>query len=78
MSDIALLYRDACMAELSAIKPGNVHMFADGHGMVVQDFIKSADASSQVIAKPNLSVDERILTAVKLSLIHISEPTRPY
>ena len=47
MSDIALLYRDACMAELSAIKPGNVHMFADGHGMVVQDFIKSADASSQ-------------------------------
>lgn len=65
MSDISLLYRDACMAELSAIKPGNVHMFADGHGMVVQDFIKSADASSQVIAKPNLSVGERILSAVK-------------
>jgi triphosphoribosyl-dephospho-CoA synthase len=65
MSDIALLYRDACMAELSAIKPGNVHMFADGHGMVVQDFIKSADASSQVIAKPDLTVGERILSAVK-------------
>ena len=64
MSDVALLYRDACMAELSAIKPGNVHMFADGHGMVVQDFIKSADASSQSIAKPNLSVGERILNAV--------------
>jgi len=67
VSDIALLYHDACMAELSAIKPGNVHMFADGHGMVVQDFIKSADASSQVIAKPNLSVGERILSAVKAS-----------
>ena len=65
MSDIALLYRDACMAELSAIKPGNVHMFADGHGMVVLDFITSADASSQVIAKPDLSVGERILSAVK-------------
>jgi len=65
VSDIALIYRDACMAELSAIKPGNVHMFADGHGMVVQDFIKSADASSQVIAKPYLSVGERILIAVK-------------
>jgi triphosphoribosyl-dephospho-CoA synthase len=65
MSDIALFYRDACMAELSAIKPGNVHMFADGHGMVVQDFIKSADASTQAIAKPNISVGERILSAVK-------------
>jgi triphosphoribosyl-dephospho-CoA synthase len=65
VSDIALIYRDACMAELSAVKPGNVHMFADGHGMVVQDFIKSADASAQVIAKPNLSVGERILSAVK-------------
>ena len=53
------------MAELSAIKPGNVHMFADGHGMEVQDFIKSADASSQVIAKPNLTVGERVLSAIK-------------
>lgn len=67
MIDIALLYRDACMAELSAVKPGNVHMFADGHGMVVQDFIKSADASSKVIALPNLSVGERILNAIKAS-----------
>jgi len=67
VSDIALIYRDACMAELSAVKPGNVHMFADGHGMVVQDFIKSADTSSKVIAKPNLSVGERILSAVKAS-----------
>lgn len=65
LSHIVLHYRDACMAELSAIKPGNVHMFADGHGMVVQDFIKSAEASSQVIASPNLSVGERILTAIK-------------
>ena len=65
MIDIGLIYRQACMAELSAIKPGNVHMFADGHGMVVQDFIKSADASSQVIAKPNLNVGDLILSAVK-------------
>lgn len=64
MSEIAQHYRDACMAELSALKPGNVHIFADGHGMVVQDFIKSADASAQVIAMPNLSVGERILSAV--------------
>ena len=65
LSDIAFIYRDACIEELSAVKPGNVHMFADGHGMVLQDFIKSADASSQVIATPFLSVGERILNAVK-------------
>ena len=62
---LAAKYRDACMAELSALKPGNVHLFADGHGMVVQDFIKSADASSQVIASPNLGLGERILSAIK-------------
>ncbi|MEY4929079.1 MAG: hypothetical protein RL279_818, partial [Pseudomonadota bacterium] len=38
-------YRNACLAELQAIKPGNVHVFADGHGMTVHDFIKSADAT---------------------------------
>ena len=32
-------YYNACMAEIQALKPGNVHMFADGHGMTVQDFI---------------------------------------
>ncbi len=62
---ISQQYRDACMAELSALKPGNVHLFADGHGMVVQDFVKSADVSAQTIATPNLSVGERILSAVK-------------
>ena len=62
---VAAKYRDACMAELTALKPGNVHIFADGHGMVVQDFIKSADTSTQFIAASELSVGERILSAVK-------------
>lgn len=53
------------MAELQAIKPGNVHVFADGHGMTIHDFIKSAEVSAVEIAKPNLSVGERILSAVK-------------
>ena len=58
-------YRDACMAELTAIKPGNVHMFADGHGMVVQDFIQSANASAPAIAQVGLTVGERILNATQ-------------
>ena len=58
-------YRNACMAELQALKPGNVHVFADGHGMTIHDFIKSADASAAVIAQPDLSVGERIYLVVE-------------
>ena len=61
---LANAYHDACIAELQALKPGNVHLFADGHGMTVQDFIKSAVASSAVIARPHLSVGQRIFDAV--------------
>jgi triphosphoribosyl-dephospho-CoA synthase len=53
------------MAELSAIKPGNVHMFADGHGMVVQDFIQSANVSAPALAQAGLSVGKRIFNAME-------------
>lgn len=61
---LATLFKDACMAELTALKPGNVHIFADGHGMVVQDFITSADVTAQVIAQAGLTVGQRILASV--------------
>ena len=62
---LADAFKAACMAELQALKPGNVHIFADGHGMTVQDFIASAEASSVVIAQPNLSLGQRILHSVQ-------------
>lgn len=62
---IAEAFRAACISELTSLKPGNVHIFADGHGMVVQQFIQSADAVAAVIAEPDLSVGERILRAVE-------------
>ena len=62
---LADAFKAACMAELEALKPGNVHIFADGHGMTVQDFITSAEAASVVIAQPNLSLGERILHSVQ-------------
>ena len=65
VAKLASAYYSACMLELQALKPGNVHMFADGHGMTVQDFIKSADASVLVIARANLTVGERILKSVE-------------
>jgi len=58
-------FRAACLAELEALKPGNVHIFADGHGMVVQDFIHSAEAAARIIAQPGLSVGERILQSIE-------------
>lgn len=61
---IAQTFETACLAELQAIKPGNVHVFADGHGMVVEDFVKSAAAAASVIAMPGFSVGERIREAV--------------
>lgn len=61
---ISLIFKAACMAELQALKPGNVHIFADGHGMTIQDFIQSAEAVSKVIAQPDLSLGQRILQSV--------------
>ena len=63
--NLANTFKAACMAELEALKPGNVHIFADGHGMTVQDFIASADAVSEMIARPDLRLGERILQSVQ-------------
>jgi triphosphoribosyl-dephospho-CoA synthase len=61
---LSLLFKQACLAEIEALKPGNVHIFADGHGMTVQDFIRSAEAASDEIALGGASVGRRILNAV--------------
>lgn len=58
-------FKAACLAELEALKPGNVHIFSDGHGMVVGDFILSAEAAANAIAVPELSVGERILRSIE-------------
>lgn len=70
----AKAFKDACLAELEALKPGNVHIFADGHGMVVQDFLHSAEAA-QVIAQPGLTVGQRILAAIKSTRQMVSHNT---
>ena len=54
----------ACLAELAALKPGNVHVYADGHGMTVEDFRKSAKVMAAVLGEPGLGVGERIRSSV--------------
>lgn len=61
---LAKLYQAACLDELQALKPGNVHIFADGHRMVLADFVRSAEASARAIAQEHLTVGMRILNAV--------------
>jgi triphosphoribosyl-dephospho-CoA synthase len=58
-------YIDACYIEIDALKPGNVHRFADGHRMSAEQFFDSARASSQAVTDPLLTVGQRIFAAVK-------------
>jgi len=60
---LAQAYYRACLSEIEAIKPGNVHVFADGHGMVVGDFIQSAEASMHHLVNPQYGLGERIYHA---------------
>ncbi|PKO25022.1 MAG: triphosphoribosyl-dephospho-CoA synthase [Betaproteobacteria bacterium HGW-Betaproteobacteria-8] len=64
-TQLAAKFKEACIAELEAVKPGNVHMLADGHGMTVQDFLRSAEVAAGVIAQADSSVGQRILQAVQ-------------
>ncbi|WP_454855329.1 triphosphoribosyl-dephospho-CoA synthase [Rhizobium binxianense] len=61
---ILTAYLDACRAEIDALKPGNVHRFADGHRMTAGQFLESADVSAAWICEPHASVGQRILGAV--------------
>lgn len=58
-------YAAACRDEVEALKPGNVHIFADGHGMVVQQFLDSAQISAGPLSEPDWPIGRRILEAVR-------------
>lgn len=74
-SQLAQAYKTACMAELQALKPGNVHAFADGHGMTIEDFIKSADVTADIITRPDLTLGERIFYAVEATRKAVGQNT---
>lgn len=62
-SPLATAFIGACEDELAALKPGNVHRFADGHGMTVADFEASARAAAPGIARRHGRVGQRIFDA---------------
>jgi triphosphoribosyl-dephospho-CoA synthase len=78
MMDAALIERAfiaACHAELQALKPGNVHVHAGGHGMSVADFEASAAAAAPYIARDGARVGARILGAVEATRQAVGQNT---
>lgn len=67
-AEVADAFRAACLAELSALKPGNVHVFAAGHGMETAQFEAAAAAAAPAIATSGRMVGARVLAAVEASL----------
>lgn len=72
---VAELFRASCRAELEALKPGNVHIHADGHGMTVADFLRSADAAAPGIAAVGAPVGARIFRAVEATHTAVGQNT---
>ncbi len=75
MNGIAEAFVAACRDEIEAPKPGNVHIFADGHGMTVDDFLKSAEAAAPALCDPGLPVGVRISAAVEATFAAVAKNT---
>lgn len=65
---IAQAFVEACDAELTACKPGNVHIHADGHRMSAEDFRKSARVAAPHLAREGAGVGARVVGAVGATL----------
>ena len=72
---IAAAFRTACVAELDALKPGNVHIFAAGHRMTVEQFMHSARAAATPLSVPGTCVGRRILDAVEATFAAVGANT---
>jgi triphosphoribosyl-dephospho-CoA synthase len=72
---VAAAYTEACLAELDAPKPGNVHRFAPGHRMEVADFVRSAEASAAPIAAKGVRIGSRVRAAVDATLKAVGQNT---
>lgn len=62
---IARAFIKACEDELAAPKPGNVHIYAGGHGMEAKEFVESARAAAPLLCAAEASVGRRIFDAVE-------------
>jgi len=70
-SDIQDAVMSSFITEVNSLKPGNVSPFSEGHGMTVDDFIKSAELTSPILCDPALSVGERVLEGVRTTMSEV-------
>ena len=68
-------YQQACLLELNALKPGNVSIYAEGHGMTVEQFQISARVSAPALFSASRGVGERILKACQATRQAVAENT---
>ena len=74
-TQVAQAFRDACLAELDALKPGNVHRFGDDPRMSVTDFETSARVAAAPLAQAGASVGERIRASVAATIAAVGHNT---
>jgi triphosphoribosyl-dephospho-CoA synthase len=72
---IAAAFEWACLAELEAPKPGNVHVFASGHRMTAAAFTASARAAAAPLSAAGSRVGTRILRAVEATFAAVGANT---
>lgn len=72
---IARAFEVACLAELLAIKPGNVFEGSPGRGMTVRDFARSAAVAAPVLVAPAEGVGARLLAAVRATRDAVGQNT---
>ena len=75
VAGVAEAFRRACRAELQAMKPGNVHVFAPGHRMQVADFERSAEAAAPFVARRGARVGQRVHDAMAATLSAVGQNT---
>jgi triphosphoribosyl-dephospho-CoA synthase len=73
---VARGFHDSCLAELDALKPGNVHRHGDDDtSMTVADFEASARAAAPAIGMPMISTGVRIRLAVEATIGVVGQNT---
>ena len=74
-TQVAQAFRDACLAELDALKPGNVHRFGDDPRMSVTDFETSARVAAHALAQAGASVGKRVSASVAATIAAVGHNT---
>jgi len=74
-AQIAAAFTAACLDELDAPKPGNVHRYASGHRMTADAFVRSAAAAAGPLARRGAPVGARILAAVEATFTAVGANT---